>query len=277
MKDVLDGRADLIGAHQDDLIDILTRQPKSLLAHAAYGDAVGEHADAVQGDALAAAQRFVHTGRVFRLYADDLDARVQRLGIGRDAGDQSAATDGNKNGVDFIAVELPQDFHGNRALTGDDVGVVEGMHKNQISLTAQLGGMLVGVIVVIPVQYDFAAQIRNGLELDFGRSQGHDDDRRDSPSAGGQRNALCMVAGGSANHPALRADCRQLRNFVVSAANFERKHRLQVFSFEPDAIVETARQPGCGFQRGLDGDVVDFGLENSIDVAFLYERHSWVH
>jgi len=49
---------------------------------------------------------------------------------------------------------------------------------------------------------------------------GHDDDGRNAPGAGSQRNPLRVVAGRSANHAALRADRRQLRDFVVSAAEF---------------------------------------------------------
>ena len=87
-----------------------------------------------------------------------------------------------------------------------------------------------------------------------------------------ERHALRMVAGRGADDAALRADRRQLRDLVVGAANFERKHRLQVFPLEQDAIVEAARQPRCGFQRCLDGDVVDLGLEDAIDVVFLHGR-----
>ncbi len=277
MENILDRGADLIGAHQYDLIDILARETKGLLAYAPHGDAVGKHADALEGDALSAAQRFVHPGRVFRLHADDFHARVKRLRIRRDARDQAAAAHGNENGVDFIAMALAQDLHGNRALPGNDIGIIEGMHEHQVSLPAELRRMVVGMIVVIAVQYDFTAEIRDGLNLDFGRSQRHDDHRRDSPGACGERNPLGVVAGRGADDAPLRADGRQLRNLVVRAANFERKDRLQVFTFEPDVIVEASRQPRCGFERRLNGNVVDLGFENPIDVAFLDERHLWIH
>ena len=136
---------------------------------------------------------------------------------------------------------LTQDLHGDGALAGDDVGIIEWMHENQISLPPQFSRVFVGVIVVIAMQYDFAAQIGHRLYLDFGRRQRHDDDRGNAPGACGERNALRVVAGGGADDATLCADDRQLRNFVVSAANFERKHRLQVFSFEPDVIVQASR------------------------------------
>ena len=128
-------------AHQNDFVDILARQAKSLLAHAPHRNAVGEHPDALQGEALCAAQRFVHRGRVLRLYADDFHARIQRFRVCRDARNQPAAADRHENGIDFIAMALPQDFHGNRALAGNDIRIVEWVHEYQISLAAEFGRM----------------------------------------------------------------------------------------------------------------------------------------
>ena len=182
---------------------------------------------------------------------------------------------GTKMASIFIAMALAQDLHGYRALAGDDIRIIERVHEHQISLAAEFRGLLVGMIVVIAVQYDFAAQISDSLHLDFRRGERHHDDRRNSARARGQCDALRVVACRGADDAALRADRRQLRDLVVGAANFERKHRLQVFTFEPDVIVQTARQPRCGLQRGLDGDIVDFGFENAIDVVFLHGRHCW--
>ncbi len=92
-----------------------------------------------------------------------------------------------------------------------------------------------------------------------------------------KRDTLRVIAGRGADDAALRADRRQLRDLVVGTANFERKHRLQVFTFEQDAIVQTARQPRCGFQRRLDGDIVDFCLEDPIYVVFRHLTPCWRH
>ncbi len=43
--------------------------------------------------------------------------------------------------------------------------------------------MFVGMIVIIAVQHDLAAEIGDRLHLDLGRGQRHDDDRRDSARA----------------------------------------------------------------------------------------------
>ena len=62
-------------------------------------------------------------------------------------------------------------------------------------LPAEFRCVFVGMIVVIAVQYDFAAEIRYSLDLDLRRGQRHDNDRRDPPSAGCERNPLRMIAG----------------------------------------------------------------------------------
>ncbi len=270
LENVLDRRADLVRGHQHDFVDVLPGQPEGFLAHAPHRNAVGEDADALEGDALAGAQRLVHSGRVFGLHADDLDARIQRLRVGRDAADQSAAADGHEDRVDTVAVRLAQDFHGDRALAGDHVRIVERMHEDQPALARELDGALIGLVVLIAVQHDFGAQIGDRLHLDVGRRQRHDDDRRNAASARAERHTLGMVAGRCADHAALRADRRQLGDLVVGAANFERKHRLEVFTLEEHAIVEAARKAGCRFQRGLDGDVIYLGFEDSFYVIFLH-------
>src|ERR1019366_7737150 len=85
-----------------------------------------------------------------------------------------------------------------------------------------------------------------------------------------ERHPLGVITGGSANHAALRADRRKLRDLVVGAAYFERKPRLQVFSFEEHAVEQTPRQARRRLQRGLDGDVIHFGFEDSFYVIFLH-------
>ena len=52
---------------------------------------------------------------------------------------------------------LPQDLHRNRALSGDDIRIIEWMHEYQIPLPPEFRRMFVGVIVIIAVQYDLAA------------------------------------------------------------------------------------------------------------------------
>ena len=104
LEDVLDGGADLIRGHEQHLVDVLLGEAKGFLADAPHGDAVGKDADARQRDALAGAQRLEHAGRILGLNADDLDARIERLHVCGDAGDEPAAADRNEDRLDAVAV-----------------------------------------------------------------------------------------------------------------------------------------------------------------------------
>ena len=270
LEDVLNCGANLIGGHEQDLIDVLLGEAESLLADAAHRDAVGEDADAIQRHAPAGTQRFEHSGRVLGLDADDLDPRIQRFRVGRNPGDQTAAADRNEDRVDGVAVQLAQDFHADRTLTGDHVRIVERVHEHQTALARQLDGPFVGMIVVVAVQHDLAAQIGDRLHLDFRRRQRHDDEGGYAARARTERDALGVVARGGANDAALRTDRGELSDLVVRTANFERKHRLEVFPLEEHAIVQAARQARRHFQRGLGRDVVHLGFEDSFYVIFLH-------
>ena len=147
------------------------------------------------------------------------------------------------------------------------------MHEHQPPVAGEDHGVLIGLIVIIAVQHDFRAQMRNRPHLDVGCGQRHDDERRDAAGAGGERHPLRMVARGRADHPALGTDRRELGDFVVSAAYFERKDRLEVFSLEENAIIEPAGQALRVVERRLDRDVVHFGLEYSFYVGFLHDGH----
>ena len=80
--------------------------------------------------AAACAHRAQHGVGVDRLHADDLHFRAHRLDVSRLASDQAAPADGDEHRVERALV-LAQDLHRHRALAGDDIGIVEGMHEGQ--------------------------------------------------------------------------------------------------------------------------------------------------
>ena len=75
-------------------------------------------------------ERAHHRVGVRDLDADHLDARAHGLDVRRDPRDQSPATDRHEDGIE-LALVLAQDLHGDRALPGDDVGVVERVHERR--------------------------------------------------------------------------------------------------------------------------------------------------
>src|SRR5260221_4810590 len=132
----LDRGADLVGIDQQDLIDVAARQRKGLLAHAPHRDAVGEQADPLERDALARAERFEHGGGVGRLDTHDAYARIELLDEGADAGDQAAPAHGHQDRIELTA-RLAGDFHADRALSGDHVRIIQGMHESQTLISRQ--------------------------------------------------------------------------------------------------------------------------------------------
>ena len=87
-----------------------------------------------------------------------LTRRVEVLHVHRDAGEQSAAADRHEDRVE-LAAGLAQDLDRDRALAGDHVRVVEGMHEHQVALARELERPLERAVVVVAVQQHLAAEI----------------------------------------------------------------------------------------------------------------------
>jgi threonine dehydratase len=70
---------------------------------------------------------------------------------------------------------LAHDLHADRALAGDHLGVVVGMHEHQAAAAPQLQRPLVRLGVRIAVQDDLCAARRHRVDLDARRGDRHDD------------------------------------------------------------------------------------------------------
>jgi hypothetical protein len=175
------------------------------------------------------------------------------------ARDQASAADGHEDGIEVRAAELlqlAQHLHGNRALAGDHVGVVEGVDEGQPLVLLQLDRVLVGIGVAFAGQHDFAAQRLHGIDLDLRRGGRHHDHGAAAQLACPQGHALCMVAGRGADHALLQLLGRQVRHLVVGAAQLEAEHGLLVLALEQHLVVQAAAQCLGGLQVRLHGHVV---------------------
>ncbi len=149
-----------------------------------------------------------------------------------------AAANGDKDRIKRAGV-LMQNFHGDRALSGDHVGVVKRMHESELFLFFQDARKFKGVTVRIAVQHGLATQAFYGFYLDGGRRSGHHDHGATTQPLGGHGDTLGMVAGRGGNDPALERFGRQIGHFVVGAADFEAEHRLGIFAFEQHCILNS--------------------------------------
>ena len=158
---------------------------------------------------------------------------------------------------------LAQYLHRDRALARDHVRIVERMDEHEPALAREFDRVVIGLIVILAVQDDLAAEIRDGAHFDVRSRQRHHDHGIDAARARAERDALRVVARGRADHAARGRDRRQLRDFVVCTANFERKDRLEVFPLEIHAVLQSARQPRCVLERRFDRNVVNLGFQGS--------------
>ena len=199
VEDVLDGGADGVGVHQDDLVQQIPAQAEGLGPGAAHGHPVGEQADLVQGHDLAGVDGGLHRGGVDGFDADDAGLGAQEFEDGRDAGGQAAAADGDEDGLYGVGV-LTGDLQPHRALASDDIGIVEGVDEGGAGPTLQMAGVGVGLVETVAVQDHFAAQGAHGGHLDAGGGGRHDDGRGDVAAGGGQGHPLRVIAGRGADH-----------------------------------------------------------------------------
>src|SRR5690606_18614130 len=121
--DVLDRRADFIGADGDHLIHILLADVEGVLADLRHGDAVGEQPDLPQHHALAGGHGGLQAIGIVRLDADHLYFRAQVFDEGGDARHQAATAHWDEDGIKAARM-LAEDFHRHGALSGNHVRVV---------------------------------------------------------------------------------------------------------------------------------------------------------
>ncbi len=157
----------------------------------------------------ALAHRLQHGVGVDRLHADYAHLGPHGLDVGRHARYQATAADGHENRVQRPLV-LAQDLHRHRALAGDDVGVIEGVHEAQPLGLLHLQCVVVGVGIAVAVQHHLAAQRGHRIDLQLGRGHRHHDHGAAAQLLGRQRHALGVVAGAGADHAFCQLGRRQV-------------------------------------------------------------------
>ena len=272
VEDVLDGGADGVVVDGDDLVQQVPAQAEGFGSGAAHGDAVAEQADLIQGHHLARLDRRLHGGGVDRLDADDPGAGSEEFDDGGDAGGQASAADGDEDGGDGFGV-LAGDLQPDRALAGDDVGVVERVYEDGAGLRRAPGRLGEGLVEGVAMQDHVAAQRPHGGDLDGGRGDRHDDGRDRAALPRREGDTLGVVAGRGADDAARQLLRRQGGDLVVGAADLEREDRLQVLALLQHRPAEPGRKPGQGVQGRFDGDVVHAGRQDATK-GFLHGEES---
>ena len=255
-KNVLDGRAHGVGVDRHVAVDQRAGNAESFLAHQLDGRAVREQPDVAERDALPGGNRLDHGVGVVHLHADHLDLGAHRLDVVGNTGNQAAATDRHEHRMQWPLM-LSQDFHGDGALAGDHVGIVERVDEGQALLRLQFECVAVGIGIAFAEQRDLAAQPANRVDLELRRGQRHHDHGARAELARAECHTLRMVAGRGANHAAGQLGRAQLNHLVVGAAQLEAEHRLLVFALEQHRVAEPGAQCACRVKCRFHSHVVD--------------------
>jgi len=140
------------------------------------------------------------------------------------------------------------------------------MHEGHLVLLLQLQRVLIGIGIRITMQHHFRAATRDRLDLDLRRGGGHHDDGLAAELLCGKRHTLRMVPRRGGDHAALELLGRELRHFVVGAAQLERKHRLHILAFQQYRIANAHRQVGSKFQRCFNCHVIDARVKDAFQI-----------
>ena len=201
------------------------------------GDAVGDGGNGIQTGDLVVVDGLVHTGCAARLYAVNLDVRVQLLDGECHAGDQSAAADGDDN---FINVcHLIQDLQTDGALSGNDVFVVEGVDKGVVVFLLEFHSLVVGVVIDTLDHADLCAVALGRLYLGDRCAVRQADERFHVVLCRSQRYALGMVAGRAGDNATSLFFVRQLGHHVIGATHLKGTGHLEIFGFQKQIAVRT--------------------------------------
>ena len=164
---------------------------------------------------------------------------------------------------------LRQDFQRDGALSGDDVRVVKRVYVGVAVRFLQFARVLRGGVVEVAMQDDFhlrAAQTAHRVNFDLRRGDRHDDDRAHSEAVGRERHTLRVVARRRANHPARAFFGAQAVHLGIGAAQFEGKHRLQVFALAENIVSDPVGEARHRVQRRLRRHVINRSGKNFLDI-----------
>ena len=78
-----------------------------------------------------------------------------------------------------------------------------------------------------------------------------------------------MVARRRRQDALLQRGARQLRHLVVGTPDLEGVDALEVFAFQEEVVAELAGKRSRLFERALDRDVVDLGIEDTAQILLL--------
>src|SRR6266702_1268106 len=214
-----DGAGNLFVIDGDDFVDVAGDKGQGKVAGAADGDTIGDRGFGRDGDRSARFASAQHGGVLLGFDADDADLGVGLFERAADAADEPAAADGHDYRLNVG--DLLEQLEGDGALSGDDVGIVEGVDEGAAFFDAAAHGFFVSFVVVGAVEYNFCAVGSGGGDLDLGSGERHDNLGADASGAGVEGDSLRVITGTGGDDASLTFGFAQGEELVESAAFFK--------------------------------------------------------
>ena len=229
MKHVFNRRANRVGIDHHVVIDQVLRQTEGFFTDLFDCCAIGKNPDFFERHAFACADGLQHRIRIDTLYADDFDVWVDAFDVRCHTGDRATAADGDKYRVygTFCAgidtVELAHNFHANRALSRNHIGVIVWVNESEFALFFQLQCFVQCVGIRAAVQYNFdmlTTKAFDGFNLNRRGGFRYNDGRVAFEFGRRICDTLRVIACRCGNHTFFELLCGELRHFVVRPTNF---------------------------------------------------------
>ena len=196
-----------------------------------------------------------HRGIELGLDPDQFDVRLHRARCDRHARHQAAAADRHDDRIQVR--RILEHLEPDRAGTGDDLRIVEGVDEDVAIFERQLAGAGKGVVDDLAVKHDLGA-VAFGLRHLHDRSRlGHDDHGGDAEAPGVIGDGLRMIARRRSNYATGPLFGRELEQFVERAAFLVGGGELEVLELQPDLGPNGLRQRPAYQHRGADDGAVD--------------------
>ena len=270
LEDILDGAADGVRIHENDVIEAFAAELEALVSNAFDGNAVGEEAHFLHFHRTSGGDGAAHVIRVDRLDTDDLHFGAQLLDVHGDTGGKSTAANGHEDSVKGTGI-LAQNFHADRSLPGNDVLVIEGRNKHSASFLNQLSRLLHAVAEGFAGKDNLTAETAHSGDLDGRARLGHHDGRLTAELRSGKSHALGVVAGRGSNNAAAQFLSGKLHHLVVGAANLEGENGLGVFALEQYLVAQTPGERYGRFKGRLHSHVIDAAEQDAFKI--IIGRH----
>ena len=138
------------------------------------------------------------------------------------------------------------------------------MDEAEAALQFQPAGFAIGGVVGVAMEQHLGPSRGHGPHLHLRGGDGHHNQRLAPQPLGGQGYPLGMVAGAGGDHAPRKLRRGEAGHLVVSAAQLEAEHRLQVFPLEQDPVVKPPGQVRRRIQGRFDRHVVDPGPQDPL-------------